>query len=233
MTSDARVAAWLAATVATLVLTVSGCRQRVDPHTLTGGEACATLDSLLSSAGLARPLTMAGEALLDVEQFRFRGRFQLDVADGKEASIELGGTTLFGGHREDVVVSLSDDTLRVFDRERGRFYEGDALDDLIQDAAHARADWARVVAQVLARPRCEDVATLVRDADGARGTGPRGSFRVVVEGGRATRATWPDPIAESTLDDRLEVRYEWRDGGLARITATLPERGWRVRLTAK
>jgi hypothetical protein len=217
-----------------LVLATSGCRQRVDGNALTGSAACSALDSLLSAAGPPRPFTMSGEALLDVEQFRFRGRFHLDVTEARETTMELGGSTLFGGHREDVVVSLVDDTLRVFDRERGRFYEGETLDDLIREATRARADWARVVAEVLVLSvPCDDVATLVRDEDGARGSGPRGTTRVLVEGGRVTRTVWPDPVEGSALDDRLDVRYEWRDGSLARITATLPGRGWRVRLTAK
>ncbi|MCI0452157.1 MAG: hypothetical protein L0Z51_07170 [Candidatus Latescibacteria bacterium] len=235
MTDRTRAARRLAAASASLLLLAAfACRQRIDPNALTGAAACSALDSLLSSAGPPRPLAMSGEALLDVEQFRFRGHFQLDVASGADATIEMGGSTLFGGHREDVVVSLADDTLRVFDRERGRFYEGEPLEELIGDATRARADWARVVAEVLAlSPRCDEVATLVRDDGGARGTGPRGNLRVVVEEGRIARSDWPDPVAGSTLDDRLEVRYEWRDGRLARITATLPGRGWRLRLTAK
>ncbi|HXV14017.1 MAG TPA: hypothetical protein VEC56_07410 [Candidatus Krumholzibacteria bacterium] len=223
-----------AVTASVLLLATLGCRQRVDANALTGPAACAALDSLLSATGPPRPFAMSGEALLDVEQFRFRGHFEIGVAEGGETVIELGGSTLFGGHREDVAVSLAADTLRVFDRERARFYEGEALDELIRDATRARADWAKVVAQVLALAApCDDVTTLVRDEDGARAVGPRGTIRVDVDGGRATRTMWPDPVDGSTLGDRLEVRYEWRDGNLARITASLPARGWRVRLTAK
>ena len=110
------------------------------------------LDSLLASAGPVRPWGIAGDALLDIEQFRFRGRFRLDVSATGECTLELGGSTLFGGHREDVVVSLIGDSLRVFDRERGRFYEGDELDQLIRDATHADANWSRVVARAFLLP---------------------------------------------------------------------------------
>lgn len=176
---------------------------------------------------------MSGDAVLDVEQFRFRGHFRLNAEAGGDAVIELGGSTLFGGHREDVVVSFVDDTLRVFDRERGRFYEGEDLDTLMGDATHVGADWARVVAQVLALPaHCDGIEALSRDDDGARGRDARGSFRLVTEGGRLTKATWPDPIDGATFDDRLDVRYGWEGAQLAEVTAGLPVRGWRVRLTS-
>ncbi len=176
---------------------------------------------------------MSGDAVLDVEQFRFRGHFRIDATESGDALLELGGSTLFGGNREDVVVSFVDDTLRVFDRERGRFYEGEDLDALIGDATHARADWGRVVACVLALPaHCVGIEAFAHDEDGARGRDSRGSFRLITEGGRLTKATWPDPIEGATFDDRLEVRYGWQGARLTEVTAGLPVRGWRARLTA-
>lgn len=214
-------------------LATSGCRQNVDPHALSGDAACAALDSLLLSSGPDRPLTMTGDAVLDIEQFRFRGHFRIDATAGGDAMIELGGSTLFGGNREDVVVSFVDDTLRVFDRERGRFYEGEDLEALIGDATRTRADWGGVVARLLALPaHCDGIEALVRDDDGARGRDSRGSFRLVTEGGRLTRATWPNPIEGATFDDRLEVRYDWQGTRVSEVTAGLPVRGWRARLTA-
>ncbi len=38
---------------------------------------------------------------------------------------EFTSTILFGQEREDFVFSLSSDTLRIVDRERGAYYEGD------------------------------------------------------------------------------------------------------------
>jgi hypothetical protein len=217
---------------ATLSLGGAGCRQRVDPNALSGDAACAALDSVLVSAGPARPYSMSGDAVVDVEQFRFRGHFRLDASADGDAVIELGGSTLFGGHREDVVVSLVDDTLRVFDRERGHFYEGEDLDALIWDATRARADWARVVGEMLASPtRCDPIDALTRDEDGVRGRNQRGSFRLVVESGRLSRATWPNPIHDATFDDKLDVRYLWQRTRLSEVTGSLPARGWRVRLT--
>lgn len=220
------------AVVAAILLVAPACRQRVDGNALSDQAACSALDSLLATAGPGAR-SMSGEAVIDVDQFRFRGRFRLDTTTAGDAVIELGGSTLFGGHREDVVVSLAADTLRVFDRERGRLYEGETVDDLIWDGTRAHADWTRVVADVLAAPvRCEGFRDVVLDGDGARGALARGPFRIVTEGGRVTRATWPDPIEGSNFDDQLEVRYAWRGAELAEITAILPTRGWRVRLRA-
>lgn len=200
---------------------------------LAGADACAAVDSLLISAGPTLPLVMSGHARLDVEQFRFRGRFRLEQTDSGGTAIEFSGSTLFGGHREDLLVSLTDDTLRVFDRERGRFYEGAALDDLIWDGTRARADWAAVVASVFMAPkRCTGMSGVIIDADGVSGLDAGEPFRVVLTSERRVdRATWPDPIHDGTFDDRLEIDYAWRDGTLDEITASLPARGWRIRLT--
>lgn len=214
------------------ILSSPACRQRVAGSGLAGPEACAALDSLWASGGPTRPLSMSGHARLDVEQFRFRGRFRLQQTDGGGAAIEFSGSTLFGGHREDLVVSLTDDTLRVFDRERGRFYEGTMLDDLIWDGTRTRADWAVVVAEVfmVTRP-CHGMSEVVFDEDGVRGLEGGQPFHIELTGERRIdRATWPDPIREGTFDDRLEIDYDWSEGVLQGITASLPARGWRVRL---
>ena len=214
------------------ILALPACRQRVATDGLAGYDACAAVDSLLRSAGPARPFALSGHARLDVEQFRFRGRFRWEGNDAGGTAIEFSGSTLFGGHREDVLVSLAEDTLRVFDRERGRFYEGAALDDLIWDATRARADWAAVVAQVFMVPRrCTAMSSVVFDADGVRGLEGGEPFRMVLtRERRVDRATWPDPARNGTFDDRLEIHYDWRDGAPREITASLPARGWRLRL---
>jgi hypothetical protein len=224
----------VATLVALSLVSSTSCRQRVDGDALTGKSACAALDSLLASAGPARPDTITGNALVDVEGFRFRGHFRLTLATRGEAVIELSGSTLFGGHREDVLASLVDDTLRVFDRERGRYYEGESLTEMVRDATDARGDWSLVAVQVLAGPvRCGTIQSFTPREDGASGQAGRVTYRIVVGGdGRLERATWPDPVVDGTFDDKLEVRYAWEGGSLREITASLPTRGWRVRLTA-
>jgi hypothetical protein len=210
------------------VVSAAGCRQQV-AGSLKGEAARAAFDSLLVVA-VPRPLSASGDALLDVEQYRFRGHVNLKTSAEGEASIELSGSSLFGGHREDVAVSLADDTLRVLDRERGRFYEGEELDDLLWEGTEARADWPLVVERMLALPGSgEDLETLVVDENGARGATAGGMFRLDLERGRLKKAVWPNPIASATFDDRLEIEYAWEGETLREITATLPERGWRVR----
>ncbi len=206
------------------------CRQEV-ARTLTGEAASATFDSLLTAA-MPRPLAASGDALLDVDQYRFRGHVSVDVGAAGDAAVELSGSSLFGGHREDVAVSLADDTLRVLDRERGRFYEGESLDELLREGTGARADWTRMVARVFALPGCGwEIESLVVDENGARAAGPEGVVRLDIAGGRLEKAVWPNPIVAATYDDRLEVRYQWEGVRLEEITATLPERGWRVRMS--
>lgn len=210
-------------------LAVAGCREQV-AGSLRGDAAQAALDSLLTAA-MPRPLTASGDALLDVEQYRFRGHVNLETSADGDASIELSGSSLFGGHREDVAVSLAADTLRVLDRERGRFYEGEALDDLLWEGTEARANWPLVVERMLALPGSErGVETLAVDENGARGATEQGTIRLDVDRGRLKKAVWPNPIASATFDDRLEVEYAWEGERLREITAILPERGWRVRL---
>ena len=179
---------------------------------------------------MPRPLAASGDALLDVEQYRFRGHANVDVSSGGDASVELSGSSLFGGHREDVAVSLADDTLRVLDRERGRYYEGAALDDLLWEGTEARANWVLVVERLFALPGSgRGIETLTVDENGARGSGPDGPVRLDIDGGRLRRAVWPNPIASATYDDRLEAEYRWNGNRLEELTAILPERGWRVR----
>src|SRR5262245_9394106 len=210
------------------VVSATGCRQQV-AGSLQGGAAQAAFDSLLSAA-MPQPLAASGDALLDVEQYRFRGHVNLKTTVEGDAAIELSGSSLFGGHREDVAVSLADDTLRVLDRERGRFYEGDSLDDLLWEGTEARANWPLVVERMLALPGSgEGLQTLAVDENGARGATAEGTIRLDVDRGRLQKAVWPNPIASATFDDRLEVEYAWEGERLREITATLPERGWRVR----
>ena len=174
---------------------------------------------------------MHGHATFDVDSYRVRGRFQLSLAAAGDAVLEFSGATLLGGHREDAVISLSGDTLRVLDRERGRYYEGEEVARLIASGTGKQGEWALALRRVLASG-CPGVETVVEGEDGISGTGPDGPFTLRVENGRLTQATWPNPAPEETFRDRLEVRYRWKDGHLELLEALLPTRGWRVRLEA-
>jgi hypothetical protein len=104
-------------------------------HALRGAAACASADSFLANA-FPRPLSMRGRATFDVDSYRVRGRFDLQLAANGDAVLEFAGSTLLGGHREDAVISLSSDTLRVLDRERGHYYEGDDVTGLVESGTH-------------------------------------------------------------------------------------------------
>jgi hypothetical protein len=211
----------------------AGCRQRMGaPHAAPAGSADRVVDSLLTAGLPERPWSLAGRATFDVEQYRVRGRFRLDVGATGEFALEFSGTTLFGGQREDIVVTMAGDTLRVFDREHARLYEGDAVDELIRQGTGTAGKWAKGVARAAGLSAGDDVVSLERGNDGLAGTLTSGAFLLDLRDGRLTRAVWPDPAQSRTFDDRLEVTYGWRDGRLRELSAILPVRGWRIRLTA-
>ncbi len=211
----------------------AGCRQRVGaPRAAPGGNPDRVVDSLLTAGLPERPWSLAGRATFDVEQYRVRGRFQLRVDAAGDLVLEFSGTTLFGGQREDIVVTMARDTLRVFDREHARLYEGDAVDELIRQGTGTAGRWATGVARATGISAGDGVVSLVPVDGGVAGTLTTGAFRLDLADGRLMCAVWPDPAESRTFDDRLEVTYGWRDGRLRELSATLPVRGWRIRLTA-
>jgi hypothetical protein len=94
---------------------------------------CHIVDSILAGSGWREPLDMTGRVMFDVKQYRVQGRFQLTAPGDGNLTFEFSGTMAMGGHHEDVVVSFYDDTLRVLDRERGRFYEGEEANALVSE----------------------------------------------------------------------------------------------------
>jgi len=197
---------------------------------LSGEAACARVDSFFSNA-LPRPTHMKGHATFDVESYRVRGQFRLDLAANGDAVLEFSGSTLLGGHREDAVISLSSDTLRVLDRERGHFYEGDDVTRMIDSGTGARGDWLLALRRALASG-CPGIETVTVGEDGLSGSGAGGPFSLRLEGGRLVQATWPNPAPSETFRDRLEVRYRWNQGQMQLLEALMPARGWRIRLEA-
>ncbi len=215
--------------IAATLATACGPRH-ITSGSLHGEAACARADSFLASA-FPRPIHMTGHATFDVDSYRVRGRFTLELEPSGDAVLEFSGATLLGGHREDAVVSLSGDTLRVLDRERGRYYEGEEVTRLVASGTGKEGEWTLALRRVLASG-CPGVETVGNGESGLSGTGPDGPFALKVEDGRLAQATWPNPAPEETFRDRLEVRYEWKEGRLELLEALLPTRGWRVRLEA-
>lgn len=212
------------------VLSVA-CAPRQDAGgTVHGADACAQVDSFFARA-LPRPIEMRGHATFDVDEYRVRGRFELRLAPNGDAAFEFGGATLLGGHREDVAVSLSGDTLRVLDRERGRYYEGAEVEEMMESGTRTAGDWLLGLRRVLASG-CPGVESVRPGEEGLSGSAAGGPFDLRAPSGRLEAATWPNPAPEETFRDRLEVRYHWKNGRMAGIEARLPTRGWRVRLEA-
>jgi hypothetical protein len=175
---------------------------------------------------------MKGRATFDVEKYRVRGRFvlALDVAGG--AVLEFTGSTLMGGHREDVVISLAGDTLRILDRERGRFHDGPEAEELVAGGAGVAGSWTLAMRRALTLASGCTAGPVSPRGSGWEGQVVGGRFRVECEDGRIARAIWPDPAPGETFRDRLEVAYGWDGNTLSHIELLLPTRGWRVRLDA-
>jgi hypothetical protein len=221
----------VAALVALAAGAGAGCRQRMGaPGAAPGGNADRVVDSLLVATLPPRPWSLAGRATFDVEQYRVRGRFQLDVGAAGDFQLEFSGTTLFGGQREDIVVTMTRDTLRVFDREHARLYEGEAVDELIRQGTGTAGAWAKGVARAAGISAGDGVVAMEQSDDGVEGKLTTGAFRLYLRDGRLARSVWPDPTESRTFDDRLEVTYGWRDGHLRELAVALPVRGWRIRL---
>ncbi len=225
-----------ALTALVIALALSGCGPKAVDTTrvVQGDRACVALDSLLAGSLPERPWVLAGRATFDVEDYRVRGRYRMTVHSREEIAFEFEGTMLLGGHREDVVVWLSGDTLRVLDREGGALYEGAAVSDLIERGTGARGEWAGALRAVAGfAPRCSQRAEIRDDGEHASGLIDGGAFVLSTSEGRLVRASWPDPTASRTYSDRLDVRYDWNGPEARALTIGLPVRGWRIRLTVE
>jgi hypothetical protein len=221
--------------VAAVVVVATGCTHYAgpparDPH------ACAELDSALAHSGLRDGLTMRGKTTIDVNQYRVRGRFELTLTPSGDLTFDMTSTTLLGGHREDAVMSFYADTLRVLDRERGRYYEGSEVDALVADGTGTALDLAALLRLVTTQtPRCERVADVWgTDAAAERLEGYLDArrFSLEIPVGGIARARWPLQVGESERWDTLEVTYTWREGRLSRFVVYVPERRWRIKLVA-
>lgn len=210
-----------------LAATAPACGPRA---AASGPAPCAVVDSTLAARGLPRPFSMKGRATFDVEQYRVRGRFTLTLDASGNAVLEFSGATLMGGHREDVAVSLSGDTLRILDRERGRYDEASDAEALVAGGAGRAGDWTLAMRRSLTLTAGCPVVSLTPRDDGLDGEAADGPFRLRWQGGRMVRATWPDPAPGETFDDRLEATYQWSGNRLSRIELRMPTRGWRIRL---
>jgi hypothetical protein len=204
-----------------------------------GGDAsCRLVDSVFDASGWREPMEMTGRVQLDVKQYRVQGRFRSTFKGDGDFTFEFTGTMAMGGHHEDVVVSFHQGRLYVLDRERGRFYEGDETNELIQEGLGMDWDMVALVRRITAwPPPCRRLSRLVLDSKGKDAARLEGrvdgeSFRADFEGGRITRASWP-VISEGRAEDRLSLDYRWRQraagpAALDELVAFLEGRRWRM-----
>lgn len=221
--------------LALLAGTAAGCTHfRGGPGAaLDGRAACSALDSALAASGLGGGLAMEGKVTIDAEQYRVRGRFTLTLSAGGDLVFEMTSTTAIGGHREDAVFSFYADTLRVLDREHGRYYEGADVGAMVSDALGADLDVAELLRRVAARPLdCARVGALRLRPEGLDGRVDEGAFEVGFRAGRIASAVWPLPRNDRSGRQSLSAAYSWRGGRLTGLTLWVPEERWRIRLTA-
>ena len=236
----ARRAFAVAAGVCAVGLAVSCAATRPRPSEASG---CAVLDSLLASSGLGAPIAIAGHATVDANQFRMRGKILLEARGARDIAFEFTSAVLFGQGREDFVFSLAGDTLRIVDRERGSFYEGDEAARFLSESLEADFDVPQALSLAFGgRPPCNELSEF---RCGARESGEvvcEGDclgepFRTVfgANGGRLAEVEWP-VRSDRYGGDRLRVRYEWTAARgavtLSGVVLSLEARGWRCKIRA-
>lgn len=172
-----------------------------------------------------------------------RGIFGLSANGRGDFTFAFESTTTLGGLHEDLVFSYYGDTLRVLDRERGRYYEGNEIDRLVADGTGAVWDIADVVRRVMAlAPGCDRIESVSAPANTRgdwvmSGRADGADFSVEFAGGRIRKADWP-AIIDGRPDDRLRIEYEWAEGpggvgdGLEKLVVLVVDRRWRVKLDA-
>jgi hypothetical protein len=236
---EGRKVAWPVFVAGVVLIAASACGPA--PVTHGGPQACGTLDSLFTSCGFGRPLTITGHATVDANDYKVRGKVRVETRRPGEAVIEFTSTVLFGHAREDLVFSSVGDTVRIVDRERGAYSEGAEAEEFLAESLDTDLD-VRLVLQLAlgGRPPCDDLSDVgfrTTSAGSIVCTGMHSGrdFRVVFGADRRIQeAEWP--VRSRTYGtDRLRASYEWDgDGGdrgeLKGLVLSLEKREWRCKI---
>jgi len=186
---------------------------------------------------------MGGRATIDANEQRVQGKFILQANADKDVTFEFTSTILFGSQREDFVFSLVRDTLRVIDRERGTYYEGERAEEFLQSSLEMEFEVANALHLMTGgRPPCAQLSDIetASGSDGemsVSGKSDGESFRLLFAPGNGllTEAVWPVRVDRGSKD-RLKVEYSWSapsdDPVLNRVVMRLEGREWRCRLVA-
>lgn len=207
------------------------------------------------------PYSFRGKARFDVNQYRLRGAFVLNVhpqsppadtsaaeAPGSAGNMHRSATQVFdfvsssyfGSHREDITISMADGEIWILDRERGAYYEGEDADRFIRERLDISGNFSEVIGIATgSAPACG----IFQQA--AAHTTSRGEIAIggLVGGGRAgflfgapsrklKEIKWPFEVQPGTIEE-LRITYEWSDGGesLESILLILESLNWQIKLT--
>lgn len=132
------------------------------------------------------PVLVSGKAKLEFSRYRFRGVFRLE-SDENGARIDFDHSSMFGAVKEEGSVFISTNGISVFDNKRGTFYDGEASENLVSDAAGVRVlPEDLLMALLLDLPGFADLDSLktYSDGDAWRVTGLRGDRRIDIAGER-------------------------------------------------
>jgi hypothetical protein len=178
---------------------------------------------------------------VDANQFRMRGQILLESRSAGDIVFEFTSTVLFGHDREDFVFSLVSDTLRIIDRERAAYFEGEDAVRFLAESLEADFDVPQTLELAFgSHPPCGELSEVRYDVESSgevvcRGTRFDKPFRAVFgrEHGRLEEVDWPVRSVRYG-GDRLHVDYEWRTGGggqtLSGVVLWLEEREWRCKI---
>lgn len=223
-----------------LIVASMGCASKavrgvVDPA------ACAVFDSLYQASGFESPLAIGGKATIDANQNRIRGKIHVDVESPDQIVFEFTSSILFGSKREDFVFSLVQDTLRIIDRERGAYYEGEEAEEVLRESLEADFPVASVLTLALGgHPDCDQLDELnyKLGSDGKvvfSGKQSGRPFRVAFAAGnrKLEEISWP-VFSRDGGSDQLEVEYRWETaaegGGLREVVMSLESKQWRCKI---
>jgi len=217
--------------LAAFLFCASGCSRYARAPRLVPAspQQCEDLKSRLQESGMSEVHEIRGKVTIDANQYRVRGTFGLTRDELGNVTLEFTSTTLIGGHVEDIVVSLFEDTLRVLDRERGAYHEGEEVDELIGAEAGIAVRATEMLRRLMVEtPDCERVLDVSMGNDLIQGRLDQAPFEIKFSDGLVSSARWGSPFPDG--EDRLEVSYRWERGRLTAITAFMPEARWRVKL---
>lgn len=197
---------------------------------------CAAYDSSYAESGFDVPVTLTGKATIDVDQQRVRGMIRAEFYPSGDIYFDFSSSMMFGSHSEDFFVSMKDDTLRIVDRERGEYFQGEEAAHFLRETLGMDFDVMETMRLAAGgRPRCERLESVSAQpgADGEMkytGRSDGEPFEVVFGPGegRLVRSHWP--LADDRRRDRLSAEYRWSGASLDQLTMQLEVRAWRCRI---